>query len=337
MTDRVLVTGASGFIGHHLVRLLREGGHQVTCLVRRTSAISDLEKAGVAFAYGDVTEPGSLEAPIRKADIVYHLAALTTALGPLEFEAANVGGFENVALACAATTSPPKLVVLSSLAAAGPSPADRPTVETDPSSPVSNYGRSKLAGERAARALSDQVPTTIIRAPWVFGERDRDTYKIFRMMRYNLLLVPVTSTNRYSIIHATDLAAGLILAADKGERATPDSEGTGAGLYYIAGDAQPTYRQIGLAIGHALGKEDPMVLNVPKLVAVGVAAVLESGAGLLRVTPNIVNLDKAREGHAGSWACSPAKARKQLGFVAGASFPERLVQTAQWYASEGRL
>ena len=337
MTDRVLVTGASGFIGHHLVRLLQEGGHQVTCLVRRTSAISDLEKAGVAFAYGDVTEPGSVEAPIRKADIVYHLAALTTALGPLEFEAVNVGGVKNVAQACASIPSPPSLVVLSSLAAAGPSPADRPTVETDPPRPVSNYGRSKLAGERAARALSDQVPTTIVRAPWVFGERDRDTYKIFRMMRYGLLLVPVTSTNRYSIIHAADLATGLILAAGKGERATPDGEDAGAGLYYIAGDAQPTYRQIGLAIGHALGKENPIVLNVPKLVAVGVAAVLEAGAQLLRVTPDIVNLDKAREGYAGSWACSPVKAREQLGFVAGGSFPGRLSQTAEWYTSKGWL
>lgn len=68
-----------------------------------------------------------------------------------------------------------------------------------------------------------------------------------------------------------------------------------------------------------------------------VRAVLESGARLLGATPDIVNLDKAREGYAGSWACSPTKAHEQLGFVAGASFPERLSRTAEWYASEGWL
>lgn len=337
MSDRVLVTGATGFIGHHLVETLLNKGDKVACLVRPTSDTSSLPVAEIQLIIGDITESAGLNAAMEGVDVVYQLAGATTARRPSQFQAVNGQGVENVARACAEQLSPPTLVVLSSLAAAGPSQVELPNTESDAPAPISAYGRSKLDGELAARAFGGEVPITIVRAPWVFGEWDSDTYKIFRLIRYGLLLVPVPVSNRYSLIHASDLAACLILAVEKGERTAPSSADPGTGLYYAAFDSPLSYAEIGHAIGDAMGKIRPRVFHVPKVLAFSTAGILDVGARLLGQTPNIVNLDKAKEGYAGSWACSPGKAREQLRFKVAKNLPERMAQTADWYAAEGWL
>ena len=118
----VLVTGANGFIGQHLVRRLIERGCRVTCLVRATSHIDELRSVGAQMVTGDVTERTSIEQAltISRAGIVFHLAGLVRALRTDDFVRVNTGGTESVAAACACLNNPPRLVVVSSLAAAGP-------------------------------------------------------------------------------------------------------------------------------------------------------------------------------------------------------------------------
>ena len=171
--SKTLVTGASGFIGTHLVRALVEKGHAVTCLVRQRSVVKPLEALGTRLCAGDVTDANSLTSAVNGQDVVFHLAGRTRALNAHEFHAVNEGGTRAVAQACAAQTPPPVLVIVSSLAAAGPSTLDRPHVETDPSAPVSHYGRSKRAGELAAAAMAHRIPVTVVRPPIVIGPGDR--------------------------------------------------------------------------------------------------------------------------------------------------------------------
>ncbi len=335
MTERALVTGATGFIGHHLTQRLIQRGDQVACLVRPTSDTSGLDREALAFILGDLRDPESLQAATAGAEVVYHLAAALTARRARDFRRVNADGVAALARACAGQRTPPRLVLLSSMAAAGPSPAGRPSTEADPPEPISDYGRSKLAGERAAREHADRLPVTIVRAPWVFGEWDRDTLRVFRFVRHGLHPIPVDRSNQYSLIHAADLATLVVLAAERGERCEPGQ--SECGLYYASDARTLDYAGIGLLVAAALGHARPRLIRLPRSLTLAAAAIPQFTSGLLGRPPGIVNLDKAREGFAGSWTCSPEKARRQLGFAPAATLEERMRQTASWYQEQGWL
>lgn len=336
MTERALVTGASGFIGHHLVRALRERDTQVICLVRKTSHVDRLDRLGAELVYGDITDFNSLVEPISECAVVYHLAALTTALSLEQLLRVNEFGSRNVAQACAQAKDPPVLVMLSSLAAAGTSTDGTPLTESDEPRPISRYGRSKLAGEKVLTTYASRVPSTIIRAGIVFGEFDQDVYKMFWWIDKGIHLIPVNGQNRVSLIHATDCAVLMISAAESGERIPAQGDG-GQGIYCGAYDHHPRYVELQDLIAAAMVRRRIIRIQFPRLLTLLAAGMLEGAARLTRRTPSIVNLDKAREGFAGSWTCSPEKAKRQLGFAPELSLQQRLRQTVNWYRQEGWL
>ena len=234
---KILVTGGSGFIGLHLVRRLAADGHDVACLVRKSSVVAPLQALGASLALGDITDLDSLRAAVAGRQIVYQLAGCLRALRREELLRVNEGGLRNVAQACAEQPQPPILIAASTLAAAGPSQPDRPRRESDPCSPVSDYGRSKLAGERAARAFADRVPITIVRPPIVFGEGDPAMLRVYLpIWRIGVHMVPGWTPHRFSVIHAADLVELLILAAARGRRLLPaDPEGQEVGEQHELG------------------------------------------------------------------------------------------------------
>ena len=154
---KILVTGASGFIGFHLTRALLDQGHEISCLVRKSSKLDRLAGLPIRRADGDVTDAESLRRVVPGHDAVYHLAGLVKAIHVPQLYQVNREGVANVAQACAAQTTPPVLLVVSSLAAMGPSSPHGPGWKRDPPTPVSHYGRSKLAGEQAARQWAKEV------------------------------------------------------------------------------------------------------------------------------------------------------------------------------------
>ena len=217
--SRALITGASGFIGSQLAAALVARGQTVSCLVRSRSPVEHLKSLGAQLIEGDVTAPQSLTAAVAEADVVYHLAGLTRARSRAEFLSVNDAGVANILEACRRRTTPPTVVVVSSLAAAGPSQRDRPRREADPPAPVSNYGRSKRAGELAAVARAGDLPITIVRPPIVLGEADATGLTLFQMVsRTGIHLVMGFRPVRLSVIHVADLVAALILAAERGQR-----------------------------------------------------------------------------------------------------------------------
>jgi nucleoside-diphosphate-sugar epimerase len=341
--SRVLGTGASGFLGTHLIEHLLEGGDEVTALVRATSNVARLAALSVRLVHGDVTDAQAVREAVAGQDAVYHLAGLTMALRAADFARVNEGGTRIVAEACAAQTTPPVLVVASSIAASGPNRAAAPRSERDPPRPVSNYGRSKLAAERAARRLAGQVPVTIVRPPIVVGEGDRATLPLFTSIsRWGVHMVPTIRAQRYSLIHAADLARAFALVARHGARLVPDagaedgSPDAARGVYFAAADEAPTYGQLGRLIADAIGRRSVLVSPNSAPAIWGIAATTELVARLRR-RPLIFNLDKAREARAGSWVCSDAALRRDVGFAPALSLAERLRQTAQWYAEQGLI
>jgi nucleoside-diphosphate-sugar epimerase len=332
---RVLVTGASGFIGPHLVRLLTDQGVKVTCLVRNSSDLSRLESCGPEFVYGDLLNLHSLTAAISECDVVYHIAGLTKSVPSEVMWQVNELGVRNVAQACANRRSPPVLVVLSSMAAAGPAPRERPLTESDPPKPVSKYGLSKLKGESAAFEFAERVPISIVRAPIVFGEGDLDGLALFlSIAKTRFHMVPTIRNYRYSFIHAKDLGKAMLLIAKNGDRISPDH--ANKGIYFVAAEQNPTYADYGRMIGKALGVR--LVVPCPNLPAT--IRLLGAGSELYaRVTgkAQIMNWDKTREALAGSWACSAERLNAQLGFRTEKPLPDRLSQTVQWYVQQGHL
>ncbi len=335
--SRVLVTGASGFIGWHLTSLLVERGHEVTCLVRKTSVTDRLLALGVRLLQGDVTDCDSLPPAIAQSEVVYHLAGRTMASGAGQFHRVNEQGVANVVRACAQRTTPPVTVIVSSLAAAGPAIDGRLRTETDRPTPVSQYGRSKRAGELAAENWADRVPMTVVRPPIVFGETDRATFEMFRMIsRFRLHVVPGWGRSRFSLIHAADLAQLLVLAAERGDRIPSGENGDSTGYYFAACEEHPPYARLGRMMAEALGRRRMLIMPTIPSTIWSIAAVNQF-LSTVYAQASALRLDKAREVRAGSWLCSPGRAVDQLGFSVAAPLADRLRQTAQWYRHEGWL
>lgn len=328
----VLVTGASGFIGGHLVRRLTALGCHVTCPVRATSHVDDLRLAGVRLTVCDIADHTKVAHTIAssRARFVFHLAGRVRAADPGEFMRANAGGAEAVAQACAAQADPPVLVLVSSLAAAGPS-RDRPIDESDPPLPVSHYGRSKLAGEQLALKYATAVPVTVVRPGIVFGAGDRGMVGLFKLIARSGLHVFAGSEDcRVSLVAVADLVECLVLAAEHGERIVPGNPGRGI---YFASSEDVSYVELGRTIARALGKPLPRSVRLPGW-SMRTMGWLGDVLSRVRQRPVRVGSDKVHEILAGSWTCSSAKARQQLGWSPAASLADRLREAAQWYSGE---
>lgn len=330
----VLVTGGSGFIGRNLVQELARRSCRIRCLVRPASHVRHLRKAGAELVVGDVNQPDSLRAAVSGVDTVFHIAGLTTAFGAEQLMRVNGAGTWNVAQACAAQPTPPVLITVSSLAAAGPVAVGEVRRESDPPVPVSDYGRSKRSGELAAEAWSDRVPATVVRPGIVFGPWDRLTLPMFRsIVRLRVHPVPTFAPPPLSLLHVDDLVDVLLRAAERGTRLSTSSGGgslSGAGYYHACSGQHVTYAALGRMISRAAGRRHVFLFHLAEPLPWLVAGVTEMVARLAGQTA-IVNVDKMRESIQPSWAASPQAIREQLGFSEPCSLEERLRQTVDWY------
>lgn len=328
----VVVTGANGFIGGHLVDHLLSAGSDVTCLVRSPERFPNRQRQRVRLVEGDVRDPAAVAAAVHHADQVFHVAGLVKARRTAELFAVNEEGARNVAEACARQPSPPTLVVVSSLAAAGPSREGAPRRESDVPAPVSHYGQSKLAGELAARAFAGQAPITIVRPAVVFGGGDRNSFYIFRpISRFGVHALPGRTPALVSAIHVADLCRLLLLAAQRGRRLPSEpAQDIAQGVYFAASPEILRYDEFGRMIGAALGRRHVRMLRTRSWSAYAMAGIAESVAWL-RGNAAILNIDKLREARAGDWHCSTEQAARELDFRPAASLAERIAETVAWY------
>ena len=323
---RVLVTGATGFIGAALAEGLVARGDRVRALVRATSRTAALERLGVELARGDVCDPSTLGTAVDGCDVVVHLAGAVKAIRSREFFLANGEGTLHVAEACARAARPPRLVYVSSLAAAGPASGGRPRSEDDPPAPVSRYGESKLAGERAVRALAGQLEACIVRPPIVYGPRDSELMpQLLRMARLGVV-VRAGPEKRYSLVHVSDLCDGIVAVVDRGRSVGRDGSG---GTYFLDDGESHSWDEIALAACSAAGRR-ARVVRVPELTS----ALLVGGATLVAALTrkaSILSFDKLREMREPTWTCTSERARRELGYAPRFPLAEGMANAVAWF------
>jgi nucleoside-diphosphate-sugar epimerase len=323
---RVLVTGATGFIGRALAERLLLRGDSVAALVRASSRVEELRALGVELVQGSLDDAGSLAAAVEGRDLVVHLAGLVKARSTRELFEVNGEGTRRVAQACARAARPPRLVYVSSLAAAGPSTPGRPRTEDDGPAPVSDYGRSKLEGERAVRDVSSTVEASIVRPPIVYGPRDRELVPpLVRMARLGLGLRAGFQEKRYSVVHVRDLCEGILQVADRGQRVAPSGA---VGIYFLDDGAEHGWDAIVDAAAAALGRR-ACVVPLPEAASLVVAAAATLSAAVTG-RPAMLSFDKIREIRQAAWTCSSERARREVGYTPQVGLAEGMREAVAW-------
>ncbi|OFZ54280.1 MAG: hypothetical protein A2428_06795 [Bdellovibrionales bacterium RIFOXYC1_FULL_54_43] len=328
---KVLVTGASGFIGSTLIEQLSSLGFEVHALMRKTSSLSNLSHLEGKFerVEGDLSNFDSLRNALKDVKYVFHLAGATAAPNRDAYFEHNARGTERLARAVAEVgPGLTRFVHVSSLAAAGPSSSLNPRVEADTEQPVSYYGESKLQGEKEVLKYKDAYPVTIIRPPIVYGPKDKGVFTIIQTVAKNFMPVLQGSAQGghkyYSAIHAEDLCRGIVQAGVAPVEKVPSGE-----IFYVSGNEVHTYREILTTIAECL-ERDPFSFNVPK-IAIKAAATALSVAGFITRKSFPLNLDKVNELLPDYWICSNEKAKKLLRFSPEFDLRTGMSHSIEWY------
>ncbi|HYA87090.1 MAG TPA: NAD-dependent epimerase/dehydratase family protein [Nitrospirota bacterium] len=319
---RVLVTGGTGFVGSHLVELLLRNGYALTCLVRDPLHLRWLEGRDVRLVHGDCTRPESLAAAVQGVSVVFHCAGLTKARRARDYYLVNHLGTRNLLEACARyNPAIDKFVLVSSQAAAGPSPDGRPVKDGDTPHPVSDYGRSKLLAENEVRIFKDRLPVVILRPSSVYGPRDVDIYELFRWAS-NGLTLEMTGGDRYlNLCYVEDLTAALLLSAE---------HRTQSGSIYFVAENRPyswsEVRALLLSTGHVKAR----TIKIPYGAAYLVGLASEIGS-LFSKRPALTNRQKVREAAQRYWLCDVSNTENDIHFRSEFPLEKGLELTWQWY------
>ncbi|MCC6213785.1 MAG: NAD-dependent epimerase/dehydratase family protein [Polyangiaceae bacterium] len=326
----VLVTGGSGFLGSHIVEQLSRAGRPVRALVRKTSDTRFLRSLpGVELAEGAVEDRDSFVRAAAGVTAIVHSAGLVKARSPEEFDRVNVGGTENALEAArAATSTLRRFVLVSSLAAAGPSDEQGNPVKVGAeTAPVTHYGRSKRRGERKALEARAELPITVIRPPTIYGPRDQELLAAFKSVRARVMPYFGSTASRLSMIHGTDCAAACVAAID--------ADVPSGSVYFVDDGAVHTFADVASGIEGALGVRAWLRFPIPRVVVEAVALGAEQ-YGKLTDRAVMLTRDKCNELF-GQWVCDADPARAELGWSARYSLVDGLRETAEWYRANDWL
>lgn len=319
-----LVTGGTGFIGRHLVDCLHRRGDTVTALVRSERRAEHLARSGVKLVLGDLHNARALESACSDQEVVYHVAGLIAARNEAEFLQANRDGTQHL-LAAALECRVRRFILVSSLAAAGPTRPGHPLDGSEEPRPVTAYGRSKLAAEEAVKAA--RVDWTIVRPPVVYGPWDLELLRLFKVARLGLAPVFGSGDQELSAVFGPDLAEALSAVAN--------SDHTTAQTYYACHPQRFTSGDLIQSIGASLGRP-VRTLRLPQ----GLARPLLGLSGTLAALTGrrtVLNSDKANEFFQPAWTADPSTLTAETGWQASHDLAAGLTATVEWYRNAGWL
>jgi nucleoside-diphosphate-sugar epimerase len=323
---RVLVTGATGFAGSHLLDALVSAGYPVRVPVRPSSGLNWLPAAGVECVPAEMRDASSLRRLVEGMEWIFHFAGVTRAPRPEGYFEINTDGTRRLFEAAAAAGNCRFFLYCSSLAAGGPAPsADRPRREEDPPAPISPYGRSKRDAE--AWLLAQRAPGTrlvIVRPPAIYGPRDAAILTLFRWVRRGIMPLPAPRGSLLSLVEARDLAGACKHLA----------EVEAEGIFYVSDGGFHSWEKIGALAGQVLGLH-PLRLRLPGAL-VGAAGALGGLWGKLSGSLPAFNQDKASDFRQRFWICAVDRLRA-AGYATRMPLEKGIPETLEWYRREGWL
>jgi len=324
---KVFLTGASGFVGSHVLDSLHAGHHEVSILLQRTSNTRFVSRRlpEVTVHCGSLEDLQVLKAAMSGMEAVIHCAGKTKALHSSEFYQVNQAGTLNMVRAAnACRESLRHLIYISSQAVSGPGVLSRPAQETDDPHPVSIYGKSKLLGETEIRR-NCRVPWTILRPAAVYGPRDTEFLPVFQKVKQRVMPLLSGSKRALNMVYGPDVAAAVLCSL-------MHERGAG-GTYHVAAEPPCTDAEFMQEIASQL-RCRPLRLPIPRS-ALYLACVIQEILSRMTGRPNILSRQKLPELLAPGWVCTTDRIRNDLGFTASTSLREGITQTLDWYRMEG--
>lgn len=327
---KALVTGATGFVGSAIVRVLLAEGHSVRALARPHSDRRNLDGISIEVAEGDLTDPESLKPAVAGCSALFHAAAdyRLWVRDPATMYAANVTGTETL-MRIAADAGVERIVYTSSVATLGlpadGTPGDEETLVSQ-ADMVGHYKLSKYMAEKAVRALADEgLPVVIVNPSTPVGPRDIKPTPTGRMVLDAAAgRMPAYLETGLNVVHVDDVAIGHHLALQRGR----------IGERYVLGGDNLSLKSILTHVASITGRRPPK-LRIPHGLALPIAHVSEawarlSGRGDPTITVTGVKL--ARK----FMYFSSAKAEEELGYTAR-PVQQALADAVEWFRTNGYL
>jgi dihydroflavonol-4-reductase len=327
-TMKALITGGNGFIGSHLAEHLVRRGHEVTCLVRKSSDLALLAGSDVRLATGDLRDKGSLLQAVRGADYVFHLAAVIRAGDWNTYYESNYVGTKNLIEVCAERgRRVRRFAFVSSISAAGPSTKGVLKGEEAEPRPITWYGISKLMAEDAVKALAGKVPFVIIRPPNVLGPGGKELYSVLKLLRMRIMPLLGNGDEQTSIIFVEDPVRGIEQAALHPR--------TVSETYYLTDGRVYSWRGISGVAAEELGISR-FVLPVPYPLLMALGFLMEAAARLAKRTP-LTSRAQIRTTRRAYWTYDGSKAAAEFGFKPLVGLREGIKSTVAWYRERGMI
>ncbi len=309
----VALTGATGFVGGHILRQLLAAGCRVKALTRQESPLGD-GKDAVMAVQGSLESPKALAELVEDAETVVHCAGLVAARHDRDFHRVNTVGTANVVRAAATSARTARFILISSLAAREPD--------------LSAYAASKREAEEVLTREGTGLSWQVLRPPAVYGPGDRATLDLFRQFSRGLALLPA-SKGRFSMIYGEDLAGAvlaLLRAEDLPSQVMELDDGRVGG--YGWEDLVATVElQLGRRVRH---------IAVPLPVQRLVAAISTLVAGVTGSVP-LLSQGKVSEIAHPDWVCHNKRLNDVLPWRPSVQFDEGFSRTLAWYKAAGWL
>ena len=337
---RALVTGANGFVGSHLTKTLADMGIKTTAFILKGTGIKLLKQLKPNFDYinvveGNILDVATLKQLIKGTDFIFHLAGVIRGFNQRDYDRINVDGTRNVLRACMEVNPEVKrVVIISSLAAAGSGTLKKPSCEEDTPNPSMRdyYGISKFKLECVTQACMEDLPISIVRPSPVFGPGDLISLDLFKVVKAGIIAKVSGPRRPFSFIDVEDLVNAIVLCGTH-----PNAVGQ---LFNIGADYTVTWEDLMEIISVSVFNRKPGSLikfNLPIYLLKILAYALEGIAKLTRNLAPFINRSKIENAVFPGSVCGNQKAKNLLGWKPKHDAISMAIRAGTWAKDHGMI